>query len=76
MEEVGQVLDVHQEDCELPLWEQEMILEEVNTVTPLRPPNKGVDSSMDWVDNHTSEMSAHEGKSFACHIFRSYQFEE
>ena len=53
-----------------------MILKEVDTFDPLGPSNKGVDSSMDWVDNHTSEMSAHEGKSFACHIFLSYQFEE
>ena len=51
-------------------------MKEVVRFHPLGQSNKSVDSSMDWVDHHTSEMSAHEGKSFACHIFLSYKFEE
>ena len=51
-------------------------MKDVVTFDPLGPADKSVDSSMDWLDNHTSEMSAHEGNSFACHIFLSYKFEE
>ena len=43
MEEVGRVLEVHQENCELPLWEKEIILKEVVTFDPLGPSNKSVD---------------------------------
>ena len=76
LEEFGRVLEVHQENCDLPLWEREIILKDVVTCDPLVPSNKSVDSSMDWVDNHTPDMSEHEGKGFSCHIFLAYQFEE
>ena len=43
MEKVGLILEVHQENCELPLWEKEIILKEVVTFDPLGPSNKSVD---------------------------------
>ena len=70
------MLEVHQGNCELPIWEKQITLKEVYTFYPLVPANNGVDSSMDWVDNHTPDMSEHEGKGFSCHIFLAYQFEE
>ena len=52
IEEVGQVLYVHQEDHTVPLLEKGSILEEVDKFAPLGPANKYVDPTMDWEDKY------------------------
>ena len=56
MEEVGQVLDVHQGDNGIPLLEKYLILEEVSKFAPLGPAKKYVEPTMDWVETYIREM--------------------
>ena len=59
IKEVDRLLDVHKEDCGLPLLEKDLILEQVVKFASLRLTKKDVDPTMDWVD-YTSQRWKHE----------------
>ena len=56
MEEVVQVLNVHQGYHGIPLFEKYFILEEVSKFAPLGPAKKYVEPTMDWVETYIREM--------------------